>query len=60
VHLAAMRGESFDIQAEAHGHAMAVARKLGRNASRGLPTKYVTVMNEQGVVVFKTPIPEPE
>jgi hypothetical protein len=55
-----MRGESFDIQAEAHGHAMAVARKLGRNASRGLPTKYVTVMNEQGVVVFKTPIPEPE
>ena len=50
-------GENFDLAAEARGHALQVAKELGRGSLGG---KSISVTDEQGVVVFKTQIPEEE
>ena len=51
-------GEEFDLLAEARGHAVGVAQELGRHGSLG--GRSISVTDEQGVVVFKTPINDEE
>jgi hypothetical protein len=51
-------GEDFDLLAEARGHALRVAYELGRHGSLG--GRSMSVTDEQGVVVFKTPISDQE
>jgi hypothetical protein len=47
-------GEEFDLVEEARGHATAVARELSRNRlPLALVGRYIAVVDEQGVVVFK-------
>jgi uncharacterized protein DUF6894 len=50
-------GEEFDLVEAARGHALGVAREMSRN---GLPSawagRYISVMDERGVVVFKVPL----
>ena len=48
-------GENFDLLAEARGHALQVAKELGRGLLGG---KSISVTDEQGVVVFETQIPD--
>jgi hypothetical protein len=52
-------GESFDLVAEARGHAVKVAHELARNGS-SLVGKSISVTDEQGVVVFKTQLSDEE
>jgi hypothetical protein len=55
--LADEEGEEFGLVEAARGHARAVARELSRNH---LPSacigRYISVMDERGVVVFKVPL----
>jgi hypothetical protein len=51
-------GENFNLLAEARGHAVSVALELARDG--GLDGKSISVMDEQGVVVFKTPLADEE
>jgi hypothetical protein len=47
-------GEEFDLVEAARGHATAVARELSRNRlPRALVGRYISVVDERGVVVFK-------
>jgi hypothetical protein len=56
-----MDGENFDIQAEAYRHAVRIARELARRgAAPSMSKKFVSEINEHGVIVFKTPLPEAE
>jgi len=48
-------GESFDLPAEARSHAVKVAQELGRNQSAHAGMS-ICVMDEQGVIVFRTQI----
>jgi hypothetical protein len=50
-------GEDFDLPAEARGHALKVAQELSRGSLGGMS---ISVADEQGVVVFKTQIPDKE
>ena len=50
-------GEDFDLVADARGHALKVAQELGRHGS-SLGGRSISVTDEQGAVVFKTPIPD--
>jgi hypothetical protein len=50
-------GEDFDLPAEARAHALKVAHELRRSSLGG---RSISVTDEQGVVVFKTQIPEQE
>lgn len=52
-------GEEFDLVADAHGHARKVAQELGGHGS-SLGGRSISVTDEQGVVVFKTPISDEE
>ena len=47
-------GEEFNLAAEARGHALKVAEELGRGSLGGMS---ISVTDEQGVLIFKTPIP---
>jgi hypothetical protein len=49
-----IEGENFDLLAEARGHALQVAHELRRSSLGG---RSISVTDEQGVVVFKTQIP---
>jgi hypothetical protein len=50
-------GEEFDLVEEARGHALRVARELCRNRPRAVDLgRYISVTDEWGVVVFKTPL----
>jgi hypothetical protein len=49
-------GEEFDLIEAARRHAMAVARELSRNRPGALVGYYISVVDEQGVVVFKVPL----
>jgi hypothetical protein len=47
-------GEEFDGVEAARGHAMTVARELSRGRlPRALVGRYISVVDEHGVVVFK-------
>ena len=50
-----IEGESFDLPAEARSHAVKVAQELGRHRSSHVG-RSVCVMDEQGVVIFRTEI----
>ena len=52
-------GEDFDLVAAARGHAVKVAQELGRHGSP-LGGRSISVTDEQGDVVFKTPILDDE
>jgi hypothetical protein len=45
-------GEEFDLVEEARGHAITVARELSRHSRPDLAARYISVMDERGVVVF--------
>jgi Domain of unknown function (DUF6894) len=47
-------GESFDLVAEARAHAVRVAQELAQHSSLG--GRSVSVVDESGVVVFRTPV----
>jgi hypothetical protein len=50
-------GEEFDRVEAARGYAMAVARELSRNAQpHAFVGCHISVVDEQGVVVFKVPL----
>jgi hypothetical protein len=50
-------GEEFDGVEAARGHAMAVARELSRTRlPDALVGRYISVVDERGVVVFKVPL----
>jgi hypothetical protein len=50
-------GEEFDHVQAARRHAMAVARELSRNRlAYALVGLYISVVDEQGVEVFKVPV----
>jgi hypothetical protein len=50
-------GEEFDRVEAARGHAMAVVRELSRNRlPDALVGRYISVVDERGVVVFKVPL----
>jgi hypothetical protein len=47
-------GEEFDLLEAARGHARAVARELsGKRLPFALVGRYISVVDERGVVVFK-------
>jgi Domain of unknown function (DUF6894) len=50
-------GEDFNLLDQARGHALQVAKELGRGLLGGMS---ISVTDEQGVVVFETQIPEKE
>jgi uncharacterized protein DUF6894 len=50
-------GEEFDLVEAARGHATAVARELSRNRPpHAFVGWHISVVDEQGVVVFKVPL----
>jgi Domain of unknown function (DUF6894) len=50
-------GEEFDRVEAAQGHATTVARELSRGRlPRALVGRYISVVDERGVVVFKVPL----
>jgi hypothetical protein len=50
-------GEEFDLVEAARGHAVAVAREVSRNErSHALVGLYISVLDEDGIVVFKVPL----
>jgi uncharacterized protein DUF6894 len=50
-------GEEFDRVEAVRGHAMAVARELSPTGYRTpLVGRHISVVDEQGVVVFKVPL----
>jgi hypothetical protein len=50
-------GEEFDLVEAARGHAVAVARELLRNEPpHAFVGWHISVVDEQGVVVFKVPL----
>jgi hypothetical protein len=55
--LADQVGEEFALVEAARGHAVAVARELSRNGlSLGLVGRFISVVDEGGVVIFRTPL----
>jgi hypothetical protein len=53
-------GEEFDLVEEARGHALRVARELCRNRPWAADLgRYISVTDESGVVVFRTPLRVP-
>ena len=50
-------GEEFNLVEEARGHALRVARELCRNRPWAVDLgRYISVTDEWGVVVFRTPL----
>jgi uncharacterized protein DUF6894 len=50
-------GEEFDLVEAARGHAVAVARELSRHQQLdALIGLYISVLDEDGIVVFKVPL----